>query len=123
MTIVTDSAPAAPAPVLLPLQTFLKLYSLSKSEFYRMCSRGEDPDLVRLGRRTLIPTASAAACLPLGSVLRSRSAGRDRPGRLRHECRARGCPVQPPRRAGTSIAGSSSVRRLGSRAQRWARPV
>jgi hypothetical protein len=27
MSIVTDSTPAAPAPVLLPLQTFLKLYS------------------------------------------------------------------------------------------------
>jgi predicted DNA-binding transcriptional regulator AlpA len=63
MTIVTDSAPAAPAPVLFPLQTFLKLYSLSKSEFYRMCSRGEAPDLVKLGRRTLIPAASAAAWL------------------------------------------------------------
>jgi hypothetical protein len=28
-----------------------------------MCSRGEAPDLVKLGRRTLIPAASASAWL------------------------------------------------------------
>jgi len=45
------------------LRTFLKLYSISKSEFYRLAARGEAPDLVKLGRRTLIPAASAAAWL------------------------------------------------------------
>jgi predicted DNA-binding transcriptional regulator AlpA len=59
--INTDSTSAAP--VLLPLRTFLKLYSISKSEFYRLAARGEAPDLVKLGRRTLIPAASATAWL------------------------------------------------------------
>jgi predicted DNA-binding transcriptional regulator AlpA len=55
--IKTDSTTAAP--VLLPLQTFLKLYAISKSEFYRLAARGEGPDLVKIGSRTLIPAASA----------------------------------------------------------------
>jgi predicted DNA-binding transcriptional regulator AlpA len=63
MTNVTTDSASAAAPVLLPLRTFLKLYSLSKSEFYRLCVGGEAPDLVKLGRRTLIPAASAAAWL------------------------------------------------------------
>jgi predicted DNA-binding transcriptional regulator AlpA len=58
--INTDSTAG---PVLLPLRTFLKLYAISKSEFYRLAARGEAPDLVKLGRRTLIPAASAAAWL------------------------------------------------------------
>jgi predicted DNA-binding transcriptional regulator AlpA len=61
MTTATASTPAAP--VLLPLQTFLKLYAISKSEFYRLAARGEAPDLVKIGRRTLIPAASASAWL------------------------------------------------------------
>jgi predicted DNA-binding transcriptional regulator AlpA len=61
MTIAADSTAAAP--VLLPLRTFLKQYSISKSEFYRLCARGEAPDLVKIGRRTLIPAASASAWL------------------------------------------------------------
>ena len=59
--INTDSTSAAP--VLLPLRTFLKLYAISKSEFYRLAARGEAPDLVKIGRRTLIPAASASAWL------------------------------------------------------------
>jgi predicted DNA-binding transcriptional regulator AlpA len=58
--INTDSTAG---PVLLPLRTFLKLYAISKSEFYRLAARGEAPDLVKLGRRTLIPVASASAWL------------------------------------------------------------
>jgi predicted DNA-binding transcriptional regulator AlpA len=58
--INTDSTAA---PVLLPLRTFLKLYAISKSEFYRLAARGEAPDLVKIGRRTLIPAASAATWL------------------------------------------------------------
>jgi predicted DNA-binding transcriptional regulator AlpA len=61
MTITADSTVAAP--VLLPLQTFLNLYAISKSEFYRLAARGEAPDLVKIGRRTLIPAASATAWL------------------------------------------------------------
>jgi predicted DNA-binding transcriptional regulator AlpA len=63
MTMINTDPTAAPTPALLTLRTFLKLYSLSKSEFYRLAARGEAPDLVKLGRRTLIPTASAAAWL------------------------------------------------------------
>jgi predicted DNA-binding transcriptional regulator AlpA len=76
--INTDSTSAAP--VLLPLRTFLKLYSISKSEFYRLCARGEAPDLVKIGRRTLIPAASAAAWLqsrvrPAIEISRARPSG------------------------------------------------
>ena len=80
MTIATDSTAAAP--VLLPLRTFLKQYSISESEFYRLCARGEAPDLVKIGRRTLIPTASAAAWLQsrvVPAATLSRSAGAARP--------------------------------------------
>lgn len=64
---------------LMPLQTFLKAYALSKSEFYRLCARGEAPDLVKLGRRTHIPVASAAAWLqsrivPARSISQARGA-------------------------------------------------
>jgi predicted DNA-binding transcriptional regulator AlpA len=61
MTIAADSTAAAP--ILLPLRTFLKQYAISKSEFYRLCARGEAPDLVKIGRRTLIPAASATEWL------------------------------------------------------------
>jgi predicted DNA-binding transcriptional regulator AlpA len=76
--IHTDSTAAAP--VLLPLRTFLKQYSISKSEFYRLCARGEAPDLVKLGRRTLIPSASASAWLaarvrPAIEISRARPGG------------------------------------------------
>jgi predicted DNA-binding transcriptional regulator AlpA len=78
MTIAADSTAATP--VLLPLRTFLKLYSLSKSEFYRLAARGEAPDLVKLGRRTLIPAASASAWLqsrirPAIEISRARPSG------------------------------------------------
>jgi predicted DNA-binding transcriptional regulator AlpA len=65
MTIAADSTAAAP--VLLPLRTFLKQYSISKSEFYRLCARGEAPEIAKIGRRTLIPAASAAAWLQVKS--------------------------------------------------------
>ena len=76
--INTDSTSAAP--VLLPLLTFLKLYAISKSEFYRLAARGEAPDLVKIGRRTLIPAASAAAWLaarvrPAIEISRARPSG------------------------------------------------
>jgi predicted DNA-binding transcriptional regulator AlpA len=76
--IHTDSTSAGP--VLLPLRTFLKLYAISKSEFYRLAARGEAPDLVKIGRRTLIPTASAAAWLasrvrPAIEISRARPGG------------------------------------------------
>jgi predicted DNA-binding transcriptional regulator AlpA len=76
--INTDSTSAAP--VLLPLRTFLKLYSLSKSEFYRLAARGEAPDLVKIGRRTLIPAASAATWLA-SRVRPAIEISRARPGR------------------------------------------
>jgi predicted DNA-binding transcriptional regulator AlpA len=63
MSIVTPADSTSAAPVLLPLRVFLKTYAISKSEFYRMAARGEAPDVFRLGRRTLIPAASAAAWL------------------------------------------------------------
>ena len=74
--INTDSPSAAP--VLLPLRTFLKLYAISKSEFYRLAARGEAPEIAKIGRRTLIPAASAAAWLQsriVPAVTLSRSAG------------------------------------------------
>jgi predicted DNA-binding transcriptional regulator AlpA len=63
MSIVTTTDSTSAAPVLLPLRVFLKQYSLSKSEFYRLAARGEAPEIAKLGRRTLIPAASAAAWL------------------------------------------------------------
>jgi predicted DNA-binding transcriptional regulator AlpA len=79
MTIAatTPTAPSA-APVLLPLRTFLKIYAISKSEFYRLAARGEAPEIAKIGRRTLIPAASAAAWLQsriVPAVTLSRSAG------------------------------------------------
>jgi predicted DNA-binding transcriptional regulator AlpA len=63
MSIATATDSTSAAPVLLPLRTFLKLYAISKSEFYRLAARGEAPDLVKLGRRTLIPATSATEWL------------------------------------------------------------
>jgi predicted DNA-binding transcriptional regulator AlpA len=51
---------AAPAdPELIPLSAFLRRFSVSKSSFYRMASRGEAPDVVKLGRATFVPLAAA----------------------------------------------------------------
>jgi predicted DNA-binding transcriptional regulator AlpA len=61
MTIATTTDSTVAAPVLLPLRVFLKQYSISKSEFYRLAARGEAPEIAKIGRRTLIPAASAAA--------------------------------------------------------------
>jgi hypothetical protein len=42
--------PAAPAdPELITLTAFLRRFSVSKSSFYRMASRGEAPDVVVVG--------------------------------------------------------------------------
>ena len=76
--INTDSTSAAP--VLLPLRTFLKLYAISKSEFYRLAARGEAPEIAKIGRRTLIPAASASAWLaarirPAIEISRARPSG------------------------------------------------
>jgi predicted DNA-binding transcriptional regulator AlpA len=60
-TAAADSTAASPA--LLSLRTFLKQYSLSKSQFYREAAKGNAPPIVKNGRRTLIPAAEAAAWL------------------------------------------------------------
>jgi predicted DNA-binding transcriptional regulator AlpA len=60
----TDNTAAAPAePELIPLGAFLRRFSVSKSSFYRMASRGEAPDVVKLGRATFVPLASARSWL------------------------------------------------------------
>lgn len=74
-----SSAEAIPVPVLLPLRAFLASHSLSKSEFYRMCARGDAPDIVKRGRRTLVPAAAAerwlaARVIPARSICRARGA-------------------------------------------------
>jgi predicted DNA-binding transcriptional regulator AlpA len=55
--INTDSTTAAP--VLLPLLTFLKRYSISKSSFYRRAA--EMPPVIKIGRSTLVSVAEADA--------------------------------------------------------------
>jgi predicted DNA-binding transcriptional regulator AlpA len=50
-------------PELIPLGAFLRRFSVSKSSFYRMAARGEAPDVVKLGRATFVPLASASAWL------------------------------------------------------------
>jgi predicted DNA-binding transcriptional regulator AlpA len=57
MTIAADSTAAAP--VLLPLRTFLKQYSISKSSFYRKAA--EMPPVIKIGRSTLVSVAEADA--------------------------------------------------------------
>jgi predicted DNA-binding transcriptional regulator AlpA len=56
-------APAPADPELIPLAAFLRRFSVSKSSFYRLASRGEAPDVVKLGRATFIPLAAARAWL------------------------------------------------------------
>jgi hypothetical protein len=55
----TAAAPAAATPVLIPLLTFLKRYSISKSSFYRRAS--EMPPVIKVGRSTLVAVAEADA--------------------------------------------------------------
>jgi predicted DNA-binding transcriptional regulator AlpA len=50
-------------PELIPLSAFLRRFSVSKSSFYRMASRGEAPPVVKLGRATFVPLASARSWL------------------------------------------------------------
>ena len=58
----TDStAPAPTEPELIPLSAFLCRFSVSKSSFYRMAAQGEAPDVVKLGRATFVPVATAKA--------------------------------------------------------------
>jgi predicted DNA-binding transcriptional regulator AlpA len=56
----TDNTAAALAePELIPLGAFLRRFSVSKSSFYRMASRGEAPPVVKLGRATFVPLSAA----------------------------------------------------------------
>ena len=58
----TDRTAAALAePELIPLGAFLRRFSVSKSSFYRMAAQGEAPPVVKLGRATFVPLASARA--------------------------------------------------------------
>lgn len=50
-------------PELITLSAFLRLFSVSRSSFYRMASRGEAPDVLKVGRATYIPMAAARAWL------------------------------------------------------------
>jgi predicted DNA-binding transcriptional regulator AlpA len=60
----TAAPAAAPAdPELIPLAAFLRRFSLSKSTFYRLASRGEAPDVAKIGRGTFVSMASARAWL------------------------------------------------------------
>jgi predicted DNA-binding transcriptional regulator AlpA len=61
--IETEIPAAVAEPELIPLGAFLRRFSVSKSSFYRMASRGEAPDVVKLGRATFVPLASARAWL------------------------------------------------------------
>jgi predicted DNA-binding transcriptional regulator AlpA len=62
---MNTAAPAAALadPDLIPLSAFLRRFSVSRSSFYRMASRGEAPDVVKLGRATFVPLAAARAWL------------------------------------------------------------
>jgi predicted DNA-binding transcriptional regulator AlpA len=63
-TMSTDNTAAGPAdPELVPLREFLRRFSVSKSAFYRMAAQGGAPDVVKLGRATFVPLASARAWL------------------------------------------------------------
>jgi predicted DNA-binding transcriptional regulator AlpA len=58
-----NTAAALADPELIPLRAFLRRFSVSKSSFYRMASRGEAPDVLKIGRATFVPLASARAWL------------------------------------------------------------
>jgi predicted DNA-binding transcriptional regulator AlpA len=62
---MSTAAPTAALaePELIPLGAFLRRFSVSKSSFYRMASRGEAPDVLKIGRATFVPLASARAWL------------------------------------------------------------
>jgi predicted DNA-binding transcriptional regulator AlpA len=64
-TMSTDNsaAPALADQELVPLREFLRRFSVSKSAFYRMAAQGGAPDVVKLGRATFVPLASARAWL------------------------------------------------------------
>jgi predicted DNA-binding transcriptional regulator AlpA len=78
----TDNTAAALAePELIPLGAFLRRFSVSKSTFYRLASRGEAPDVLKIGRATFVPLASARAWLqsrvvPAATLSRSAAAVR-----------------------------------------------
>jgi predicted DNA-binding transcriptional regulator AlpA len=58
--MIETKIPAALAEAeLIPLRAFLRRFSVSKSSFYRLAARGEAPDVVKLGRATFVPLASA----------------------------------------------------------------
>jgi predicted DNA-binding transcriptional regulator AlpA len=61
--IETEIPAAVAEPELIPLGAFLRKFSVSKSTFYRLASRGEAPDVLKIGRATFVPLASARAWL------------------------------------------------------------
>ena len=65
-TATTAASPADPE--LITLGAFLRRFSLSKSTFYRLASRGEAPDVLKLGRATYVPLAAARAWLQSRTV-------------------------------------------------------
>jgi predicted DNA-binding transcriptional regulator AlpA len=90
---MNTAAPAAALaePDLITLQDFLRRFSISKSTFYRLASRGEAPPVAKLGRATFVPLAAARIWLQtrvVSAMTLCQSAGaalpdptRDRPGR------------------------------------------
>jgi predicted DNA-binding transcriptional regulator AlpA len=60
--MITDNT-ASTDPELITFSAFLRRFSMSKSTFYRLASRGEAPDVVKLGSATFIPLAAARAWL------------------------------------------------------------
>ena len=56
-----NTAAALAEPELISLSAFLRRFSVSKSTFYRLASQGNAPDVVKLGRATFVPVATAKA--------------------------------------------------------------
>jgi predicted DNA-binding transcriptional regulator AlpA len=62
MSTATPAAALA-EPELITLQDFFRRFAISKSTWYRLAKAGGAPPIVQIGRRTLVPLASARAWL------------------------------------------------------------
>jgi predicted DNA-binding transcriptional regulator AlpA len=51
--------PGAVPKRLMSLAEFLSNYSVSRSEFYRLCAKGAAPAICKIGRKTLVPFDAA----------------------------------------------------------------
>lgn len=98
--------------LLLSVPEFCRSHGIARSHFYKLLKEGRGPRIIKLGRRTLISTAAAAAWRRSIEETPARCAADDKPKcHDPQEHSRRPAAGEPPKSARRSVSTTS---RLGS---------